>query len=77
MAISWLPNWDFRSARGYDPSASERDLVCSLVDDGGAVPACLFTHEHFDIACSMNEQSKGLSNPAMHIESCINSRRLR
>jgi len=46
-AISQLPDWDFGPARGYDPSAPERDLVCSKVDDAGAMPKCVFTHEHF------------------------------
>lgn len=47
MAISQVHNWDFGQARGYDPSALERDLVCSLVDDAGTMPKCVFTHEHF------------------------------
>ena len=46
-AISLLPDWDFGPARGFDPSAPERDLVCSKVDDAGAMPKCVFTHEHF------------------------------
>ena len=46
-AISPLPDWDFGPARGYDLSAPERDLVCSKVDDAGAMPKCVFTHEHF------------------------------
>ena len=46
-AISPLPDWDFGPARGYDPSAPEQDLVCSKVDDAGAMPKCVFTHEHF------------------------------
>ena len=46
-AISPLPDWDFGQALGYDPSAQERDLVCSKVDDAGAMPKCVFTHEHF------------------------------
>jgi glycogen operon protein len=45
--ISQVHNWDFGQARGYDPSALERDLVCSLVDDAVAMPKCVFTHEHF------------------------------
>src|SRR5208283_5539002 len=45
-AISQLPDWDFGPARGYDPSAPERDLVCSKVDDAGAMPKCVFTHEY-------------------------------
>jgi isoamylase len=47
-AISRLPNWDFSQARSYDLSAPERDSVCSKVDDAGAMPKCVFTHEHFD-----------------------------
>ena len=47
-AVAPLPHWDFGPARGYDPSAPERDLVCSTVDDTGAMPKCVFTHEHFD-----------------------------
>jgi glycogen operon protein len=46
-AISPLPDWDFSPARGYDPSAPEPDLVCSKVDDTGAMPKCVFTNEHF------------------------------
>jgi isoamylase len=46
-AISQLSDWDFGPARGYDPSAPGRDLVCSKVDDAGAMPKCVFTHEHF------------------------------
>jgi isoamylase len=46
-AISPLPDWDFGPARGYDLSAPDRDLVCSKVDDAGAMPKCVFTHEHF------------------------------
>lgn len=46
-AISRLSTWEFGPARGYDPSAPERDLVCSPVDDAGAMPKCVFTHEHF------------------------------
>ncbi len=46
-AISRVPTWDFGPARGYDPSAPERDVVCSKVDDAGAMPKCVFTHEHF------------------------------
>lgn len=46
-AITPLPDWDFGPARGYDPSAPERDLVRSKVDDAGAMPKCIFTYEHF------------------------------
>ena len=47
-AISRLPDWDFAPACGYDQSASEKDLVISTADDTGAMPKCVFTHEHFD-----------------------------
>ena len=46
-AISPLPDWDFGLARGYDTSDPEQDLVCSKIDDAGAMPKCVFTHEHF------------------------------
>lgn len=46
-AISRLPNWDYGPARGYDSSAPEQDLVFSKVDNVGAMPKCVFTHEHF------------------------------
>ncbi len=46
-AIAPLPDWDFAPALGYDLSAPERDLVCSKVDDAGAMPKCVITHEHF------------------------------
>ena len=46
-AISRMHNWDFGPARGYDLSAPEQDLVCSKVDDAGAMPKCVFTDEHF------------------------------
>jgi isoamylase len=42
-----LPDWNFGPARGYDPSAAERDLAFSKTDDAGAMPKCVFTHEHF------------------------------
>jgi glycogen operon protein len=47
-AIAPVPHWDFRPARGYDPAVPEPDLVCSTVDDAGAMPKCIFTHAHFD-----------------------------
>jgi isoamylase len=46
-AISLLPDWNFGSALGYDPSAAEKDLTFSKTDDAGAMPKCVFTHEHF------------------------------
>lgn len=46
-AISKLPSWEFGPARGYDFSAPAGDVVCSTIDNAGAMPKCLFTHEHF------------------------------
>jgi glycogen operon protein len=46
-AISKLPTWEFGPARGYDPSVPDGDSVCSMVDDAGAMPKCVFTQEHF------------------------------
>ena len=46
-AISRLPTWEFGPARGYDPSVPDGDSVCSMVDDAGAMPKCVFTQEHF------------------------------
>ncbi len=46
-AISRLSDWDFGPARGYDPSAPEKDLVLSTADDARAMPKCVFAHEHF------------------------------
>jgi isoamylase len=47
-AISGLPTWGFGLARGYDPSVPDGDSGRSAVDDAGAMPKCVFTHEHFD-----------------------------
>jgi isoamylase len=47
-AISRLPTWEFSPARGYDPSVPDGDSVCSLVDNAGDMPKCVFTQEHFD-----------------------------
>jgi glycogen operon protein len=46
-AISRLPNWEFGPAWGYDSSVVDGDSVCSLVDNAGAMPKCVFTQEHF------------------------------
>ncbi len=46
-AISRLSTWDFGPARGYDPSVPDADSIFSKVDDAGAMPKCVFTHEHF------------------------------
>lgn len=47
-AVSQLPHWDFDAARGYDASAPQTDLVPSTVDNAGAMPKCVFTHDDFD-----------------------------
>ncbi|SDU18880.1 glycogen operon protein [Verrucomicrobium sp. GAS474] len=47
-AISPAPAWSFEPAYGYDPSAAERDLSFSEVDNAGAMPKCIFTQESFD-----------------------------
>jgi isoamylase len=45
--ISLMPAWDFGAARGYDWSGPDPDADFSKVDDAGAMPKCVFTHEHF------------------------------
>src|ERR1039458_7837739 len=47
-AISRLPPWDFASARGYDPSAPEQDLVLSKLDNSRSMPKCVFVNEPFE-----------------------------
>ncbi len=47
-AISRLPTWEFGPARGFNPSVPDGDSVCSLADDAGAMPKCVFTQEHFN-----------------------------
>ena len=45
-AITPLPNWDFKPALGYERQPeSEGNL--SKIDDAGAMPKCVFTHEQF------------------------------
>ena len=47
-AISPMPSWDFRPARGYDPLAPEQDLTFSSVDNTSAMPKCVFAQKDFD-----------------------------
>jgi glycogen operon protein len=47
-ALTRLDDWDFGPARGYDPCSSRADLSYSELDDAGAMPKSIFTHEHFD-----------------------------
>ncbi len=47
-AVARVPNWDLDAARGYDASAPQPDLVRSTVDNAGAMPKCVFTHDDFD-----------------------------
>jgi glycogen operon protein len=49
-AISHLPPWDFASARGYDPSAPEQDLVISKLDNARTMPKCVFVNDPFNWA---------------------------
>ena len=47
-AISSLPPWDFASARGYEPSAPERDLALSKLNNSRSMPKCVFVNEPFE-----------------------------
>jgi len=47
-AISQLPPWDFASARGYDPSAPDKDLAISKLDNSRSMPKCVFIDEPFE-----------------------------
>jgi isoamylase len=47
-AISRLPAWEFGLAQGYDPPDPDGDPAPSTVDNAGATPKCVYTHEHFD-----------------------------
>jgi len=47
-AISRLPNWDFASARGYDPTVPELDLALSTLDNSTSMPKCVFVNDPFD-----------------------------
>jgi isoamylase len=47
-AISSLPRWDFATARGYDPSATEPDLALSKLDNSRSMPKCVFVNEPFE-----------------------------
>jgi isoamylase len=46
-AITRLPPWDFTAALGYDPSAPERDLVPSKLENSRSTPKCVFVNDHF------------------------------
>jgi glycogen operon protein len=47
-AISRLPAWDFASARGYAPSAPNRDLVLSKLDNSSSMPKCVLVNDPFN-----------------------------
>ncbi len=49
-AITAIDHWDFRSACGYDASATPPDDARSGEDDAAAMPKCVYTHNHFDWA---------------------------
>ncbi len=42
-ALTHLDDWDFRTARGYDPDAEQRDLVRSTTDNTAHAPKCVVT----------------------------------
>jgi len=46
-AFTRLSAWEFDPSRGNDPSAADGDTGRSPVDSAGAMPKCVFTHEHF------------------------------
>ena len=46
-SVSRLPAWDFAAARGYDPSAPEKDMARSQLDNAGSMPKCVFANEPF------------------------------
>ena len=47
-AVSSLPAWDFASARGYDSTAPEQDMVRSAADNAASSPKCIVLNESFD-----------------------------
>ncbi|QVL29993.1 glycogen debranching protein GlgX [Telmatocola sphagniphila] len=47
-ALAVLSDWDFGNARGYDSSATTKDLILSHVDDAGTMPKCIFMNEDLD-----------------------------
>jgi glycogen operon protein len=47
-AITRLPPWDFASARGFDPSALEKDVVPSKLENSGSMPKSVFVNEPFE-----------------------------
>jgi len=57
-----VPPWDFASARGYDPSAPEKDLALSKLDNSSSMPKCVFVNEPFEWM--------GPATPASMVEDC-------
>ena len=47
-ATAFGSNWDFGSARGFEPSSPLADLSFSSLDDAPVTAKCIFTHGHFD-----------------------------
>jgi isoamylase len=47
-ALAGLDHWDFAPACGREARAGAADPAASTIDDAGAMPKCVFTHEHFD-----------------------------
>ncbi len=57
-AITYLGNWSFDPAKGYDPVAPQQDLSISEIDDAGKVPLSIFTSDHFTW-----DESRRLNHP--------------
>ncbi len=47
-AVTRLDAWDFGTALGYDPSATNADGAPATQDDAGGMPKCIYTHDHFN-----------------------------
>ena len=47
-AVSSLPPWDFASARGYDPAASEQEPTPWGADNAASSPKCIVLSDSYD-----------------------------
>ena len=47
-AIASVNDWDFNSARGFEPSSSLADLSFSTLDDAPVMTKCVLMHDPFD-----------------------------
>lgn len=57
-AITYLKNWSFDPAKGYDPGSPQQDLSLSGIDDAVNVPLSIFTQDHFTW-----DESRRLNHP--------------